>query len=224
MAQLRVIAACVLRSDSNAVDVGANIGETLRLFVGMAPSGKHFAFEPIPDMATALTEQFPGVTVIAAALSDHAGQAEFVHVRTAPSLSGLKRIPLPTGPSLRLEDRVMPAAGDDRLTTLTVETLRLDDALPAGYVPHLVKVDVEGAEHLVLAGAVNTLRRHRPVVVFEHGMGGAPAYGANSDDVFAILDEVGMRIFDLDGDGPYSRSRFEEVFRAGTRWNFLATA
>lgn len=31
-----------------------------------------------------------------------------------------------------------------------------------------IKIDVEGMEHLVLAGAVETIRKHRPIVLFEN--------------------------------------------------------
>jgi hypothetical protein len=61
----------------------------------------------------------------------------------------------------------------------------------------------------------------RPVVVFEHGSGGADIYGTHPHQVFDLLDGVGLRIFDLAGVGPYSRERFNEAFTEPI-WNFLA--
>ncbi len=59
-----------------------------------------------------------------------------------------------------------------------MRTERLDDALPDGLVPRLIKVDVEGAEMLVLRGAQRTIARHRPSILFEHGIGAADRYGS----------------------------------------------
>jgi hypothetical protein len=81
---------------------------------------------------------------------------------------------------------------------------------------------VEGAEREVFEGAIETLRRHRPVVWFEHGAGGADHYGTTPADVHALLvDEAGLRIFDSDGHGPYSRPEFEAVFTE-PMFNFVA--
>jgi hypothetical protein len=107
---------------------------------------------------------------------------------------------------------------------LTVRVERLDDALPEGLVPALIKIDVEGAEEQVLTGALETLRRHRPVVVLEHG-NRAAEYGTRPDSIFALLcDEAGLRIFDMDGAGPYTLEQFRAVASppAATRWNFFA--
>ncbi len=46
-----------------------------------------------------------------------------------------------------------------------IEVVRLDD-LP-DLVPSLVKIDVEGMELAVLAGAAETLKRHRPLIFVE---------------------------------------------------------
>ena len=152
---------------------------------------------------------FPTVEVRNAALSDTAGQVDFIHVEAAPEFSGLR------------EREYGAYAGSPR-TTITVRTERLDDSLSPDFVPTLIKIDVEGAELLVLRGARDTLRRHRPAVVFEHGIGAAERYGWGPGDVHDLLvGELDMRIFDLDGAGPYSRERFIEVFPEPI-WNFLA--
>ncbi len=61
---------------------------------------------------------------------------------------------------------------------LTVPCLRLDTAIEQFSLrpPDFIKIDVEGAEALVVAGMVGTLGRHRPVLLFElHGRGAAQA-------------------------------------------------
>jgi hypothetical protein len=77
----------------------------------------------------------------------------------------------------------------------------------------------------VLRGGLDTLTRHKPVVVFEHGKGASPGYGTRPADVFELLTvQVGLRVFDMDGEGPYSLGQFEEAYEQGSHWNFLARA
>src|SRR6476659_906890 len=42
---MRVALATALRHDSNAIDVGANRGDTLELILAVAPGGRHIAYE-----------------------------------------------------------------------------------------------------------------------------------------------------------------------------------
>jgi FkbM family methyltransferase len=205
---LEVVLAAVLRQDSNAIDVGANQGVVLDSIVRIAPTGKHLAFEPIPVLHESLVARFPTVDVRRNALSDVADDTEFTHVLNAPAYSGLR------------QRNDLPASARD-VQRIPVRTERLDDLLDDGYIPTLVKIDVEGAELQVLRGAIETLARNRPFVLFEHGMGGADLYGAHPNELFDLLHGVGLRIFDLDGAGPYSRERFEATFSEPI-WNFLA--
>lgn len=85
-----------------------------------------------------------------------------------------------------------------------------------GLVPSLIKIDVEGAEHAVLTGALDTIAQHRPLVIFEHG------HNDYTLDIFDMLISVGMTVFDIDGDGPYSRQRWLEAVERGDVWNFFA--
>jgi FkbM family methyltransferase len=205
----RAILACVLRTNSNAIDVGANEGTVLDSIVRLAPGGRHIAFEPIPELCERLATRFPQIDVRCSAASDAPGRTEFSHVLGAPAYSGLRQ-----------RDGLPAGAGEVRRIPVLVE--RLDDVVEASYVPTLLKIDVEGAELGVLRGAVGMLERHRPFVLFEHGAGGADLYGTRPTEVFDLLQSVGLRIFDLDGDGPYTRTRFEEAFTEPI-WNFLAT-
>jgi hypothetical protein len=105
-----------------------------------------------------------------------------------------------------LRERTYPRAVDREL--ITVATERLDDHLPEGCAPAFIKIDVEGAECLVIEGALRTLAAHRPTVVVEHGPGGSDHYGSTPAQLHRLLcDGAGLRIFDLDGEGPYSLDR-----------------
>jgi FkbM family methyltransferase len=206
---VRLVAASVLREDSNCIDVGANEGALLRYFVEIAPRGHHIAYEPVPALADALTREFPGVEVRTAAACDAVGETSFVVHKELASRSSMR----PVGYS------------SDETEQLTVRTEDIDSSLPDGYVPHLLKIDVEGAEQLVLEGARETIRAHRPLVLFEHQKSTAGHYGSGPDELFELLaEDLGMRIFDMDGAGPYTRQWLREAYESASRWNFMAVA
>jgi FkbM family methyltransferase len=211
-AMLKRLLAWSLGPESCCIDVGAHTGNVLAEMCRVAPRGRHIAYEPLPHLADRLRSSFPDVDVRCAALSDHAGEASFARVRAAEAWSGLLFRPLPGNAEPDLEE-------------ITVRLEVLDDALPPDFVPAVVKIDVEGAEEQVVRGALHTLREHRPIVVFEHGLGSANAYGTEPDDLFRLLvDEAGLRVFDLDGGGPYDREEFHRAFYAFERVNWVAHA
>jgi FkbM family methyltransferase len=204
---LRLLLAFTLSSSAHCIDVGAHRGDLLRHMVRLAPHGRHLAYEPLPEMAAFLKLEFPDVEVRDAALGDAAGEVSFVHVTNHPAYSGLRERALPPGATTK---------------EIRVRVERLDDALPTGFEPDFMKVDVEGAELHVFRGALQTLRRCRPTIWFEHGVGAAENYGTKSSDIYELLvEDVGLRIFDADGTGPYSRAGFDEVFTR-PMFNFVA--
>lgn len=202
---LRVALAVALEADSNCIDVGAHAGDVLRDMVRLSPRGRHLAFEPLPDFQAELRRRFPQVEVHGLALSDRAESTTFAHVVSDPGYSGLRRRPYP---------------GEPEVEEIPVQTARLDDVLPGGYVPRFIKIDVEGAELQVMRGALDTLRRHRPTVYFEHSSAACAAYDATSREVYDLLTgEGGLRVFDVDGNGPLSAAEFTGPQRV---WNFIA--
>jgi FkbM family methyltransferase len=140
-------------------------------------------YEPLPHLAEALARKLPEVDVRAVALPDRNGRATFVHDLTEPARS-----------TLHAHD----FADRQHADRIDIQAERLDDALPADYTPALIKIDVEGAEAEVLRSAAETLGRHRPIMVFQHGAGSRSRHG----EVYSILvDELAMRIDELDGAG-----------------------
>jgi FkbM family methyltransferase len=201
----------VLRSDSSAVDAGAFVGGMLKHILRFAPNGRHWAFEPLPDLHRSLAARFPGVSVLPFALGAAPGRSEYVRVSRFPALSGLKRRP------------DVPA--EDETETLVVEVETLDRVIPPDQKVELIKVDVEGGELDLFRGAGATLARSRPVVVFECGLA-AGAYGATPEAVHDSLTGPGLRVSTL-GDwlarrAPLSRDRFAELFHQGREFYFIA--
>jgi hypothetical protein len=114
--------------------------------------------------------------------------------------------------------------GAEEIEEIVVEVETLDEAVPADYHPTLIKVDVEGAEYQVFKGGQRLLAANRPYLVFEFG-GAAKHYNTTSDDMYALVDgDLGLRIYDMDGAGPYTAAAFRAAFRSGHRFNFVAHA
>ena len=182
----------------------------LREFRRIAPSGRHIAYEPLPILFKALERQFPEMDIRQRALSNQNGESTFVHVqdRQLEGYSGLQERPYP---------------GEVKTDKISISTERLDDHLPDGWLPNFVKIDVEGAETLVIEGAMRTLRRAKPVIAFEHGPGGSDQFGASDDDTYNLLCvDIGLRLFDMDGNGPLDLAQFKDELASGDRWNWIA--
>jgi FkbM family methyltransferase len=202
-AHLCAIMAAVLPPEANCLDIGANVGDVLRMMVRLAPAGHHIAYEPLPEPAGSLAERFPGVEVRNAAVWETSGEATFYRNTVSDSRSSLR----PNGSS----------------EPFMVRVDALDQALPEGYRPHFVKIDVEGAELAVLRSGAETLARHRPHIAIEHGSSAA-AFGTTHRMIHDFLSgDLGMRIFEMDGHGPIGADEFDLVADPpGDRWNFIA--
>ena len=204
---LAIVLATILRPDSNCVDVGANVGAITDRVCKLAPRGHHIAIEPLPELAVRLEQRHPEIDVHCCALSDTAGTRTFVREVDAPTRSGFRR----------------QNGGDSPTVEFPVEVRRLDDIVPADTGIDFIKIDVEGAEGEVLRGALRTIERCRPVIAFEHGASAVRNYGTPHHEIHGLLSAVGLAIFDMDGNGPFSQAEFDLVSDPpGSRWNFLA--
>lgn len=126
-------------------DCGANIG--LFSLLAAAKGCKVFAFEPAPDALEYLKQTariHPSIEIQETATSDR---------------SGTTRISLSQGNNTS-SSFVLPVEGD----TFEITTTSIDDFVEMRKLPSVdfIKADIEGAERLMLAGAVETLRRFAP--------------------------------------------------------------
>jgi FkbM family methyltransferase len=166
-------------------DIGAYRGGWTRLASEVFPAAQFVLFEANRDHAAALAAT--GRRHVIAALGAEDGGARVFHVPRHGDV---------TGASLYVENTAHYA--DENLQVRKVETARLDtlvahEALPP---PDLVKIDVQGAELEVLAGAAETLRGASALIVevsFVDYNKGGPLVA----DVIAAIDRLGFKCADL---------------------------
>jgi len=197
---------------SNCVDVGANVGHILREIIKAAPKGQHYAFEPIPELSVRLEKKYgKHAKIVNCALSNREGRTSFMYYRDSPALSGF-------------QERIRWGKHD--IVKLEVQTKKLDDIISENVRVDLIKIDVEGAELLVLQGARNTLKRNKPIVLFEAGLGGAEEFNPTPEQLFDFFTDcdmsVGLIEYFLRGNDAFSREEFCGQFNKGYNYFFVA--
>lgn len=142
------------RRDADAIDIGANDGSYVHYL--RRHTRKVIAFEPMPALARALRDKFPGsdVAIEQVALSDREGTVE-LHM---PVVDGV----VVTGCST-ISSEASETYPASRAIEVPMDRL---DAVYKGRVG-FIKIDVEGHEQAVLDGAVQTIRRCRPRLLVE---------------------------------------------------------
>jgi FkbM family methyltransferase len=203
-----------VKTNTICVDIGAHKGEILDLFIRQAPGIMHFAFEPIPDLYQKLnTKYLKHCNVFPCALGDVEGETPFQYVKNAPAYSGIRK---------RSYDIKAP-----EIEELKVHLKTLDSIIPEYVKVGFIKIDVEGAEFLVLKGAMNILKRDQPFVIFECGLGASDYYGTTPEAVFDFFrNETLLKISLLDnwilGRKTLSRQQFCDCYTNKTDYYFLA--
>jgi FkbM family methyltransferase len=205
-----------IKADSNCIDIGCYKGEVLSRMVKLAPEGYHFAFEPIPHFFNRLKQRFNGrVSIFPYALSVNPGTGGFKYVKNAPAYSGLKK---------RKYNIKNP-----EIEVVEVDIMRLDDIIPDTLPIHFIKIDVEGGEFDVLKGARNIIRKFKPVVVFESGLGASEFYGVDPDELFSFFNEemncqVSLLKDYLEKKPPLQKEKFLEVYLSEKEYYFVSHA
>lgn len=169
-------------------DVGAHIGEyTLLAASCVGDTGAVHAFEAQPGTAALLrrnceVNRTRNAVVNTCAVSDQEGEVEF-DVCAEPSMSAM----------------AASETGSRKLQRISVPATTLDAYCARHRVwPNLLKIDVEGAEWLVMKGATQMLRRPAaPVILFECLPWTYTRFGYNPETVMGFLRDLGYRIYRL---------------------------
>jgi FkbM family methyltransferase len=177
-------------------DVGAYVGYYTLLAAHANPSGRVFAFEPMPAIFERLKthiklNQLTNAEVFPSAAGENDGISDFFHIPGG----------LPTCSSLSL-DYMHRAALADQVVSSRVSVIKLDRFVREKNIHFvdLMKIDTEGTEHDVLRGMIETLRLHHPNIVCEV----LPDRGAE-ESIEEILRQLGYRFYHLTPEGPVPR-------------------
>lgn len=182
------------------LDIGANIGNHSLYFSSYF--NKCISFEPNPrtfELLKINSKLVDNVLPVNTGLSDEKGEAEL-------NISFNN-----TGASSLSSDWNRSFDGKVRIS-LEV----LDDVIDPEDKVDLIKIDVEGHEWFALKGAEKTIRKNRPLIVFEYNASDSETAG--DKDVLKLLNKFGYREFYeiVDGWESFHKSlrAYPRIFRA----------
>jgi FkbM family methyltransferase len=170
----------LLRENDGFVDVGANVG-SYTVLAGGAIGAQCISIEPIPDTFCHLVDNINlnGMGATVSALNIGVGEKNGVIRFT----SGL--------------DTVNHVATDLDLgtgETIEVPIKKLDDVLEV-FEPLLIKIDVEGFETNVIAGADKVLSRKSLLGVIMELNGSGNRYGFDEEKLHEVMLDFGFKPF-----------------------------
>ena len=111
--------------------------------IQFSPIGRHFGYEPIPDLYSNLAKKYEKDCKIKNfAIADFVGQSEFHHVVSNPAYSGIKK-----------------DLTKKKIHKIKVKTTTLDEELINEKRVDLIKIDVEGGEFAVLKGSEKIINK-----------------------------------------------------------------
>ena len=204
----------VIKENSNCIDVGCHKGEILDSIISLSPNGKHYGFEPIPHLFNQLKIKYDNkANIYPYALSDTNGTSTFQFVKNAPAYSGINKRKYDID-SLDIEE-------------IKVELKTLDEIISPEIKIDFIKIDVEGGEFGVLKGAKQILKKFKPVVIFESGLGASDYYGTKPVDLFNFITiEIGLQISLLksfiNNGKSLTAQEFENYFNTNKEYYFIA--
>lgn len=201
------------RSRPLVLDVGANVGDWTAEFLASSPRATLFCFEPSSSAFERLSARFadnPQVHLSQAAAGASPGTSQLWTDSPGSPLASLTR--------RRLDHLEIEFGSSEEVAVVDLDTWCRDK----GVVPQVIKLDVEGHELDVLAGAGQILGKVS-VVQFEFG-------GCNIDtrtyfqDFYNLFRDAGFRVFRLTPRGPLEVESYGEADECFQTTNYLAVA
>ena len=171
------------------VDVGANIG---RFSLKAAPmASRVISVEPGADAGRQLEANialngYGHVSVVRKALSDKPGRAVLFHNPLGYDPQAFSLLSDGSG------------SGSEAVELTTLDLLAEELGLPR---VDCIKIDVEGAEGAVIAGASHTLAKDHPTVIFEMNCPTLQKAGGDAAGAWNALADLGYRFFEIEDDG-----------------------
>jgi FkbM family methyltransferase len=184
-----------LRPEMTLADIGANIGEITLLAAKRLSRGEVLAFEPMPQIYQRLCHnvglnRFANVKTFNVGLYDEGG-----------SLPMFAKNDNPYGTTNEGVTSLFHS-GDDRQEAV-VPLRRFDDVAQEAGLARLdvMKIDVEGAEWMVLQGAAQSIKKFRPVIIVEISESNFKRAGYAAKDMVAYLRGLDYHVQSLENGG-----------------------
>jgi FkbM family methyltransferase len=176
-------------------DVGAHRGESVLQYKTLFPAATVYCFEPFPQSFAALQGAIAGLASVQpfnVALSDRAGHAEFnsnKYTATNSLLTTASEV-----------ESAWPGGIVDTKERIRVATTSLDDFCRDHSVSaiDLLKLDVQGAEPLVLKGGEQLLRQGKVRMIFTEILT-LPTYNGQADlhEFLRMMRDYGFEVFNF---------------------------
>lgn len=182
-----------VKAGQSVIDIGTNIGFFSLLFSRLVgPSGRVIGFEPMPFLyeraAMSVRENgFDHCAIHNVALAREEGTAHLVYAPGSPNWGGA---------FLSFDGSILP---DHAGVVVPIQplTMYLTD-----FYANFVKIDVEGAEYVVISSAIEYFSAHRPVILSEiHADQLFRVSGVAPRDYIKLLGDAGYKCFELLSDG-----------------------
>jgi len=149
-----------LKSNDVFYDIGANYGFFSLLAAEFITNGEIHCFEPIPEVFECLkynllnSKTSAKLFINKLAVSNISGEIEFYFNRQASGISNLFQ-----NTQIGVEDKIK------------VTSVKLNDYFKNHNKPTIIKVDVEGAESLVIEGGFEFFSNNNPIIAMEVSSG-----------------------------------------------------
>jgi FkbM family methyltransferase len=195
----------LIRPGANIVDIGAHVGYMTLLAASRSPSGQVLAIEANRDNFDLLCANLArnGVTnVHAVHCAAWRRSGETLTMTVCSENTG--------------DHRVFPREGAN--TTVEVSARAVDDLIPDGWPVDVVKIDVQGTDHVAIEGMSRTIERCQPVMLVEFWPTGIEEFGDSPMRVLELYARLGYEIAVLEAPGLSgdSHSRIVEIARGST--------
>jgi FkbM family methyltransferase len=169
-------------------DIGANIGYYSNSWArNLAPGGRVHSFEPVPSTYSRLVRNIALNGLQERVIAKNCGLGDKVATLTmyVPAFSGSGAASL------------MNLHQDEGSLEVQVPVDTLDRYFRANHIESfdLAKIDVEGAELLVVKGGADAIRTHRPLLFLELLRKWSKPFGYHPNDLIALLHGWGYGCF-----------------------------
>lgn len=168
-------------------DVGANFGYYTALARHLG--AEVHAFEPNPSVMRYIRKNAADDVVLnEVAVADKPGELVFYDL-FASHKSGMSS----------LFHDIIPELNRKTERAITVKTITLDDYVLDHPIPTVIKIDVENAESLVLAGARQLLTQHSPIITME--LYDVPEALERTRKAYQLITDLGYAPYEITGTG-----------------------